>query len=442
MLSAFKHMTATAYPVAARKRRASPVWADAKAHPSTNLTERRSCVHAQPITSSLLLLIVKTSDDFNGHRPVTSEIPDYESDPYRLLASAEDTLVNLYHFNLNGEPVMTTTIKDAMQEAGVVHTRHAYFDLIDFCDEFLQNEQLRANVLNSVAWMCDVTAINLARAMFFRDYKESDGSGTTEAYEAFMANFLSTLDIDGSGATEFVDGVARDLVCVLGFAPQMHDVASAAQSAIGREYNPRSFEALLAAEKPQATTPKTRAKMQQIAKFVEGDDAPTAQVEQTLEVLLQRAESQAARSHENRKRINPIVLGIIEVAKRHQKDDIEFYQLDAQLQERLVKATITAINNAMGRLATFDSIEMVEFALIMKEAKAAIAKLNEVMVTFRTPEEDATIRAQQRALKAKAASSDAPDFEKAQADEAAALEAKREAAQTQAATTAAGQPPF
>lgn len=368
---------------------------------------------------------MKTSDDFTGHVPSAETIPDFESDPYRLLANAEEALINRYHFNLQGHTVMTkpTTLSQALNEAGVVHTRHTYFDLAHFIETKVEHEQFRAQVANSMAWFVDTLTINAARTMFYRDYKESGGDGTQDAYNAFVEGFLNAVDLDGQGS-EFTDGVARDIVSLLGFSPTMHDIASRASAATGRDYNPKSIEQLLSDEKPMKVNALSQAKLAQIAKFVEEDDEK-AEAE-TLKMLLNKTEINARDQHASRQKINPIIIGLIDKAERHAKTEIQFWQLDSKLQERLVTQTLKSIKSAIERLATYNTIETIEFAMILKNSRTVIKELEEVLVTFRTPEEDATITAQQRAAKRKATKSDAQDFEQAEADAEAKLVKRNE----------------
>lgn len=372
-----------------------------------------------PVTTSSLLLTMKSSDDFTGHVPAANDIPDFESDPFRLLAKVEDKLIHVYHFNLQGQPIMTDSIKTALNEAGVTHTRHTYFDLTEFIADKLEHEQFRSNVANSMAWFCDTLTINAARSMFYRDYKESDGDGTQDAYNRFIDEFLNSIDLDGQGS-EFTDGVARDIVSLMGFAPKMHDIASAAASATGRDYNPKSITQLLADEKPMQVNALTHAKLAQIAKFVEEDDEK-AEAE-TLRMLLNKTELNAKDQHAARQKINPVIIGLIDKAEVHARHGIEFWELDKKLQERMVTQTLSAVKSTIERLTTYKTIDTIEFAMILKNSRAVLAELNDVLKTFRTPEEDATITAQQRAAKAKAKTSNAQDFEQAQADEAKAKE--------------------
>lgn len=376
---------------------------------------------------------MKTSDDFVGHAPRQREIPDYDSDPFRLVVNAEEKLVDLYQFNLQGNPVMTTTtIRQAMEEAGVVHTRHAYFDLVEYLDTKLDtvnsHDQFRANVTSSLAWYCDTMAINLARAMFFRDYKEAEHDSTQsaqEAYNAFIENFLGTIDFNESGS-EFNDGIARDLTQMLGFRERLHDLAESSASRIGRDYQPRSFRELLASEKPQPPSVETRAKLAQIAKFVIDDEQGSKEElekaeKDTLEVLLARAEGQALRNHENRKRIAPVIEGLLDVAQRYKKD-VPFTGLDKQVQERLIDQAAKAAQRTTEQLATYNTISAIEFAMIMRLMREMKKELNDVLKTFRTPEEDATIRAQQRAAKAKLAEAKNPEAKQQAQEELEALQ--------------------
>lgn len=355
---------------------------------------------------------MKTSDDFGTYEARQREIPDYESDPYRLLSNIEDALIHEYHFNLQGVSDMSATktvLASALQSAGVTATRHAYFTLDEWLDEKLDHEMMRANVTSSMAWVIDNTVINLARAMFFRDYKAAehdDNVSKQEAYDTFIDNFLGSVDNNDNAESEFKDGVARDLVMLLGYSDTMHDLAGRMSMAVGRDYQPKTFGDLLRADKPMATNVETRAKLAQVAKFVVEDEEGTAEEvakaeAQTLEMLLARAEAQAARSFDNRKRLNPIVEGLIEVASRY-KQACEFHELDKQLQERLIIQASKATERSAGQLATYNTIDAMGFGLIMRNVREIKKALNAVLETFRTPEEDATIRAQQRAAKLKA----------------------------------------
>lgn len=319
-------------------------------------------------------------------------------------------------------PSNQTTLAAALTTAGVVHTRDAYFDLLEWVDDKVSHDMMRANVSSSLAWVIDNTCINLARSMFFRDYKEAehdDAVSKQEAYNTFIENFLGSVDFNKAGS-EFTDGIARDLTQLLGFSDHAHDLASRFAGAVGRDYQPKSFAELLRADKPMPVTTQTRAKLALVAKFTlegeQGTESELAAVEkETLDMLLARAEDQAARSHDNRKRLNPIVEGLLDVAQRYKKDDVKFGDLDAQMRERLVIQAIKAVERSMAQLATYNTIDAYEFATIMRNVRDIKREGDTILQTFRTAEEAASITARQRAEKAHAAKSDAPDYEAEQA---------------------------
>ena len=322
-------------------------------------------------------------DKYGDWQQATSDdVPNEEADPAFILQKMEEHLVNKYHMNIQGNPVMCY-----------------------FLDENMLDDQLRANVLPSLAWMADTTVINLARAQFFRDYtefKQGVDMSPADAYDSFIGTFIANLEL-GDAGTEFSDGLTRDLVQLMSFAPKLHDMAELAQSAVMRVYNPKSYEALLSSEKVGELKAESRQKLAALAKYAAtDDDAPEgtepdpADVKEAMDVVLARAARQAAESFENRKRINPVVLGLIGCAERHVSDNVEFYQLDKQLQLRLVNSTITGIKRAQERLATFNSIPVEDFMHIMKEGRQLVKKLNEVAKSYRDVEESAVIQAQQR----------------------------------------------
>lgn len=340
---------------------------------------------------------MKTSDDFVGHSPVTRDIPDYEADPARILESLESKLISHYHFNLQGKPDMSDSLKTALQQAGVVHTRHNFFDLVEFLDTKLDHEQFRSQVTNSMAWFVDTLAINAARALFYRDwsdFKAAGSVGSQDEYNTFLENFLSSAELATNPGVEIVDGLSRDLVQLLGFSPMMHDIASRAASAAGRDYNPRTFDELLAAEKPMAVNAMTQAKLAQIAKFVEEDDEQAER--ETLKMLVSKTELNALDMHTARQKLNPVVLGLVGVAEKHAKET-KFYDLDSKLQARLIQQGLNAMQSAVTRLASYNTIEVIGFAMILKNLRLATGELKAVQVTMRDAEEAAVLNAQMAA---------------------------------------------
>lgn len=314
-------------------------------------------------------------------------------------------------------PVLPTEV------ATRVHTR--YTDPLDLLEDKITDTALLARVMPSMAWMIDNQIIVAARMFFFEQFKSSEYTGERDGLESFLAAFRGTLDVDAVFGS---DGTAGTLVKLLALRQDWHDRADRAMQADGRVYNPRSFDELIANERPQQITSLTKAKQAQIAKFVaDGNAEDEKQIAQMLE---ERVHARNQSNLELNKKVGPAVLELIAFAQRY-CEPTRFEHLDQRSRQRFFSTGKKFLKNALNDMATMNSVSEFEFAMMMKEFKEADRAFTFVLDTQYKDDPTPHIRESgERNAKKAAAASDASDYEA----DVAARSAQRDAAAAAPAT--------
>lgn len=273
---------------------------------------------------------------------------------------------------------------DAAKEPANTVQGTAYFDLLDTLNDVLTHSLLRARVLSSMAWTIDTAAINIARSIFWDTHKEASEVGHIDNFADFL-NRMSEMRANENYVEdlgfEIGSGKLQSLSLLLKLSQNWHDTAQGAAVGANIKYAPKSFEQLLASEKAQAIDALTMSKLDALIEATfEGEEHTPEEVEQAKKLVAAQQAERMAAMHASRQMISPAVLRILAYADyRDESEASEFWQLPIEVQARLVNNAISALDRTVTDLAAYRSITAFEYIGIIKEAKAAKARLNDVL---------------------------------------------------------------
>jgi hypothetical protein len=260
----------------------------------------------------------------------------------------------------------------------------AYFDLLTTLDDVLVHTLFRARVLSSMAWALDTAAINTARSIFWDTHAESTQAGHIDNFADFL-NKMSEMRANENYVEdlgfELGAGKLQSLTLMLKLSQKWHDAAQGAAVGAGIKYTPKSFELMLASEKAQQVDALTIAKLNALVDATfDGEDSTPEEIEQAKKLVAAQQSERLAAMHASRQMISPAVLRIIAYADyRDHSDATEFWQLPVDAQARLINNAISTIDRTVTDLAGYRSITAIEYISLIKEAKGAKARLNDVL---------------------------------------------------------------
>lgn len=300
------------------------------------------------------------------------------------------------------------TMAQALTNAGITEDTvpaithgTAYFDLLTTLDDVLVHALFRARVLSSMAWALDTAAINTARSIFWDTHAESTQAGHIDNFADFL-NKMSEMRANENYVEdlgfELGAGKLQSLTLMLKLSQKWHDAAQGAAVGAGIKYTPKSFELLLASEKAQQVDALTIAKLNALVDATfDGEDSTPEEIEQAKKLVAAQQSERLAAMHASRQMISPAVLRIIAYAEhrdyfvdykgdptaaevaRDMNADTEFWQLPVDAQARLINNAISTIDRTVTDLAGYRSITAIEYIGLIKEAKGAKARLNDVL---------------------------------------------------------------
>lgn len=281
----------------------------------------------------------------------------------------------------------------------------AYYDLIPELKDLLTTPMLRARVLSSMAWTLDVNIINTARSVFYDTYKDVTETQSIDG----MSDFISAMSEMRANENYMEDlgfelntGRLQSLTMMLHLSREWHDAAESAAVDANMKYSAKTFAELLASEKPQQVDTLSRTKIRALvramvlgdeeAEFVDQCEADNvldqprylellAQLTEAETLMIKKQEEDYRQMFEQRQKVSPAVERIIQYGSYRDCDDANFWQLAVDTQYRLIQSASRTVQRVMQDLASYKSIPMVEYLVIIKESKAAIKALNEVLAS-------------------------------------------------------------
>lgn len=282
--------------------------------------------------------------------------------------------------------VLANEADAAAAENAPVSYGTAFFDLFHTLEDLLVHPLLCARVLSSMTWILDTTAINTARSVFWDVHKEASEAGHIDDFADFlnrMAEMRANENYVEDLGFELGAGKLQSLTLLLKLSQKWHDKAQGASIGAGIKYVPKSFEQLLAGEKAQSVDALTTAKLNALVDATfDGEDSTPEEIEQAKKLVATQQSERLAAMHASRQMISPAVLRIIAYADYHDSSEAdEFWQLPVELQARLINNAISTIDRTVTDLAAYKSISALEFIGLIKEAKGAKTRLNDVLKT-------------------------------------------------------------
>lgn len=319
---------------------------------------------------------MRNSDTFTEHVRQDVEIPAEYSDPYEIVADAEEDLAFIYHLNLNGNITMTN-LQTALSTAvvGRTFTKRNYFTPLDVVDEHLELfPVLHSRVLPSLAWRLDSAVISQARNVLFSLYSEAEREGDDP-----FDNFCQRVAADLDHASLYEDeGPCQTLAQLIALRPIWHDAAQMSLAAADREYSPKSLDEQMLAEKPRTASIGARMNLELLAvKTARGDDAKKQRM---VDAFMKRDEVQALDRAANNKKLIPTLSLVVATVSRHVPESVRFDQLPKDVQRSFTKFTIDTIERTLERdVAKLSSVTTIEYGRIVDAAFAAGDALRDVL---------------------------------------------------------------
>ena len=284
-------------------------------------------------------------------------------------------------------------------------TNYAYYDIIEDLNERLGDGRLKERVMSSMAWLLDGACITAARSVFYKAYDNAVNLNvldvnTIESFNTMVVG-MTALDHEATHVLEvgFEDeSPMTQLKVMLLLRPDWHDAAGRAAQATGRDYQPRSFIELLAAEKLAKLDTVSHEKLRENAKFAaDGDDALA---EKLYAAAVKRQTDLAESRFKFRKGTDAAVARILSIAGDRAKlmmpvnsftkaegkatefvHDlaVSFCTLPDKLQLRLIANAQAAIGRALDEMATDRRVTTHEHTLANADGRRCMKALTEVM---------------------------------------------------------------
>lgn len=276
-----------------------------------------------------------------------------------------------------------TALQQAMAQAGIVASNYKFFDLFDTLDDKLMDGELKSRVFASLAWVCDMQAINAARGVFYETYVEETEVNTIDAFNEFVVNCAEIAANDQHGREIGFSGSNSwgKLMQLLRLRVDLHDQAGRYAT---RRYDPKSLSAIMANERQQQISNIDRQKVEAMAEaMADGDDElKKLMVEQLLLVHGERFQ----KSFETRRKTAPAIMGVITRAQHLLKVDahgqyehMAFHDLDETIQINFIEQAVKAVDRALADMAVMRSITVPEYAVYLKEGAMIKRELGTVL---------------------------------------------------------------
>lgn len=301
------------------------------------------------------------------------------------------------------------TMAAALVAAGatsIPSTNHMFYDLIDDLDARLQDGRLKERVLGSMAWMLDNACINAARSVFYKAYDNAVNLGVLEVntIDAFntMVVGLRELDHDGLHVLEigFEDtSPMTQLKYMLLLRPDWHDTAARAAQCTGRDYQPKSFIELLAAEKLAPMDMQSHEKLRATVEAM-SDGCTADEIEVLYKLSVKRQTEMAEARFTHRKAMDAATARILSLANASAKlmmpvnsftksqaaateftHDlaVSFHTLPDSVQMRFIDSAVKTLGRTLDEMATDRRVTTHEHLIAVREVKACTAALRDVL---------------------------------------------------------------
>lgn len=344
------------------------------------------------------------------HIPPTTREEDIpsEHDVFEAVAAAEEESLAETNLNFNLKAPMTTntntaattvTAKAKTKRAPKVHTLpadkpvaaavadvvaptmpsyHNYFDPLDTLEDNLGlHPVVHSRVLNSAAWMLDMSCINAARNILFTRYAEAEMEGD-DPFNVFCQGVCDAISHESFYSGE-EDTPEKVLATLLALREQWHDAAAAAYAADNKDYNPKSLDDLLLSEKPRTADLGTRANYEAIARAeARGDEA---KMKRFLDAFLEADRINALQRVDGNKKLIPTLSAILATVGRHAQASSRFDDLPVANQRKLTQAILKSFDRIKLDVAKALARETIMFGHVLEAMYQCTEALSKILAT-------------------------------------------------------------
>lgn len=290
---------------------------------------------------------------------------------------------------------MTTALAQALQDANIVTapvSNYIHFDPIDVIDD-IKHPMLKAMVLGSMEWSVKTACINLARDVFYK--VRAAMADTTNAIDDFnefinvIAEMKANEQYNNDLGFEENTGALTQLAMLTTIGQHWYDLADTAHGAAKLAFKTKTYLELIASEKVRTLDSEAVINIEALAEFASrrgsGEITPEKLAERTKrtkEAIANKIKFSYAAQHATRQLVAPAVINIISMAEYRATEEVEFWQLALEAQQRLLTSTVKAVERNVETLATWRGITTLEYASqIMPDAFTAIDQLELVLAS-------------------------------------------------------------
>jgi hypothetical protein len=272
---------------------------------------------------------------------------------------------------------------EELDSAPFIGTSFAHYDVLDTI-ETIHHPMLKAMVLGSMEWSISAAIINLARDTFYRvrdsmaatDNAIDDFNEFINAVAVLKANEQYNTDLGFEENT----GALQQLAMLVSLKQRWYDQAELAHGAAKMVFKTKTYEELIATEKVRTVDGDMKLNLSALADFAgRGDKDRTTKAH---EALVRQQQLKFASQHATRQLVAPAVINIITMAEYRGIEDVAFWQLPVETQQRLIDGTRKAIERSLETLATWRGITTIEYAAgILPDGFDAIKQLEAVLAS-------------------------------------------------------------
>lgn len=274
---------------------------------------------------------------------------------------------------------MSTRVSDfsALNTMPIKTVRSAnFYDPIEHLEELLVSPKLRADALRQWAWYVDRQIVSTAYGLFYDMWEEAKDTGSVDSF----AEFATYMHEKTNRETNLVEqgfmstgGVTR-LQQLLIYRDEAHD---AAETLIGDRYKRPEVEQMLLDEQPRRVDALSKTKLRKLAEAEANGDKELE--EAMFAQLIARRVARNKDAHERRLELVPIVVGLLQFIGARAPDEARFYDLPIDTQKRMVEQLVAIIKRSTSSMADARDVDEFDFCVMMREGKAAIAAIEQVL---------------------------------------------------------------
>lgn len=249
-----------------------------------------------------------------------------------------------------------------------------YFNPIDLVEAHVKNAAARALLLSSMCWISGSRVVGTARNVFFKMHEEAKNAGTTmgtlDAYAEFSA--AVSLSWASSDALEGM-GLNPDAASMTGLRKlhsihsQWCDEAMGKSLSAGLTFRAPDLEEMAASPMPMDTSVLEK-ELALIQLEAEEDELTPAEVEEAIAMAKKRLQDEHQFQAARTKSIAPAISAIM-LMPGAAATNIEFWQLESDLQVQMVEAIRRSAKKCQASLSKIRSVTTSEYIKGVRELR-------------------------------------------------------------------------